>query len=110
MSNLAVGVTYVPQSRSRSEQEIMAENGGHIYQTVHLAECAACRAEFERRKKQDREETVIAMCIVIPIIMLVAVYIYESEAGSHAWLWLPWNKKRRLEVEAEDRKWRNYYR
>lgn len=46
---------FVPPSsnKSKTEQEIMAANGGHVYFSVHLAHCPECRAELERRKQAD---------------------------------------------------------
>ena len=101
-------ISPAPSSRSKSQQEVMADNAGHLYFSVHLKECSACRAEHERRLKKEAETNEIMMWITIPMVIAVIVIIHHN--SDRAWLWLPWNKKRRLEMEAEDRKWRNYCR
>lgn len=84
----------------------MAANGGHMYFSVHMQECAACRAEHERRLKAEHDMNVTMACILIPLGIVLIAWFHDQ--SHRPWLWLPWMKKRRLELEAEDRKWASY--
>ena len=95
-----------------TEAHVMAANHGHLYFSVHLQECAACRAEQERRRKAEHEDLMTMACIMIPVIILAVALMHDHYAGRRAWLWIPWpgNKARRRQLDEEDRKWRSFYR
>lgn len=83
-------------SRSKSEQEAMAQNGGHVYFSVHMDECAACRAEYHRRHKDDGTDMAIGITLGLSILIVVWCAIYEEAAGERAWLWINWYRLRVL--------------
>jgi hypothetical protein len=95
-----------------TEAQVMAANHGHMYFSVHLQECAACRAEKERRERADHESLMTCLCIMIPIVVLAVALMHDHYAGQRAWLWIPWpgNKARRRQLDEIDGRRMTFYR
>jgi len=56
----------------KSEAEIMKENGGHIYFSVHLKHCAECRAEQVKRDAESHNNGIfIVACFIGFFVFLV---------------------------------------
>lgn len=63
----------------KSEAEIMKENGGHIYFSVHLKHCEECRIENSRRQKEQEHEGFIIAMVVIGIVVGFVLLIQWDE-------------------------------
>jgi hypothetical protein len=70
---------YVPMQRQKSEREVMAANGGHVYYEVHLAHCAECR---EVEKKRGDENAFVFLwlikIVVLTIVVCFAAYHFKA--------------------------------
>jgi hypothetical protein len=62
-------------SPKKSEAEIMRENGGHVFFSVHMKHCEECRIENARRKEQrDHEGFIISMVAVGIVVGLILLF------------------------------------
>lgn len=62
-------------SPKKSEAEIMRENGGHVFFSVHLKHCAECREAWERREKERDHDGFIISMVVIGIVAFIVLFI-----------------------------------
>lgn len=63
----------------KSEAEIMKENGGHIYFSVHLKHCEECRIENALRQKEREHDGFVISMVVIGIVVGFVLLIQWHE-------------------------------
>jgi hypothetical protein len=66
-------------SPKKSEAEIMKENGGHIFFSVHLKHCAECREAWALREKERHEEGILIVSSIVGITLFIILLIQWHE-------------------------------
>jgi hypothetical protein len=72
-------IIIVNNTPSKSEAEIMKENGGHIYFSVHLKRCEECRAEKERLDRAEKHIAWLVLGVMFAVILFCVVLLNLSE-------------------------------
>jgi hypothetical protein len=66
-------------SPKKSEAEVLRENGGHMFFSVHMKHCEECRIENARRKEERDHEGFIFTMVVVGIVLGIVLLIQWDE-------------------------------